>query len=395
VPSRTSRPATKTSSKFITKKGTETVYVYGHGHVYAHVDVDVSVIVDVTVTVIDLLALLTSTPSNANFPHVKILALDTSCDESCAAIIDTEGPRLLADVVHSHVAAMKQHGGIVPEIASREHLKALPLAVNQALEKAGMKANELDWISVTNKPGLIGALLVGVSYAKALAYALKKPFSAVDHIEGHLFSPLLAELEGKPAPAFPWIALVVSGGHTELFHVLSTFQYKRIGGTRDDAAGEAFDKIGKLLGLPYPAGPLIDKLARGADTKKYKFPRAILEEFDFSFSGLKTAVNLQVKALGAIDDSMRPDLAASAQEAILEPLVRKIAEAQNRLGVKQVVVSGGVACNSRLRELLPGAYFPSPRHCSDNAAMIGLITRLRLASEHLIADPWTTTAFPN
>lgn len=326
---------------------------------------------------------------------MKILAIDTSCDESCAAILDTEEPRLLADIVHSHVGAMKQHGGIVPEIASREHLKALPLAVNQALEKAGLTADQLDWIAVTNKPGLIGALLVGVSYAKALAYALKKPFSAVDHIEGHLFSPLLAELEGKTAPPFPWIALVVSGGHTELFHVFSTFQYKRIGGTRDDAAGEAFDKIGKLLGLPYPAGPLIDRLAKSGDRKKYKFPRAILEEYDLSFSGLKTAVNLQVKALGAIDDTLRPDLAASAQEAILEPLVKKIEQAQAMLGVKNVVVAGGVACNSRLRELLPGAYFPSPRHCSDNAAMIGLITHLRLKSGHLIADPWTTTATPN
>jgi len=179
--------------------------------------------------------------------------------------------------------------------------------------------------------------------------------------------------------------------------VRSTVDFNRLGGTRDDAAGEAFDKIGKVLGLPYPAGPVIDRLAREAQdpTVKtaYKFPRARLDAFDFSFSGLKTAVSLQAKALAPIDDKTRLQLAASAQEAILDPLVEKIEEAQARLGVKQAVVTGGVACNSRLRELLPNAYFPSPRHCSDNAAMVALIAHLRYRSGHLVGDPWTATAF--
>lgn len=319
--------------------------------------------------------------------------MDTSCDESCAAIVDSAGSRLLADVVYSHVASMQKHGGIVPEIASREHLKALPLAVEEALKKASLRYQDLDWIAVTNRPGLIGALLVGVSFAKGLAYQLRKPFSLVDHIEAHLFSPLLADLEGGTSPAFPWIALVVSGGHTELFHVRSAVDFSHLGGTRDDAAGEAFDKIGKLLGLEYPAGPKIDKLVKeaGLDRKKLpiRFPRARLEGFDFSYSGLKTAVALEVKKSNGVDKAA---YATAAQEAILDPLLEKISLAQAQLGVQQVVVTGGVACNSRLRDMLPNAYFPPSRHCSDNAAMIGLIAHLRNKSGHLIADSWTATA---
>ncbi len=326
---------------------------------------------------------------------LKILAIDTSCDESCAAIVDTTTSRLLADVVHSHVDKMGRFGGIVPEIASREHLKALPLAVSEALEKAGLTLEQLDWIAVTNRPGLIGALLVGVSYAKALAYALNKPFSVFNHIEAHLFSPLLAKFEGGNPPAFPWIALVVSGGHTELFHVAGEAEYKWLGGTLDDAAGEAFDKVGKLLGLPYPAGPVLDKQVRAQatddDRKRYAFPRAKLDsEFDFSFSGLKTAVNLQVnKAPG---EESKLSIAASAQEAIVDALVQKTRAAAEKLRVSQIVVTGGVACNSRLREKLKEGYFPKPKHCSDNAAMIALLAAIYERNGKLKPDGWEATA---
>ena len=185
---------------------------------------------------------------------MKILAIDTSCDESCAAIVDTARWKLLGEVIHSHVDAMGKYGGIVPEIASREHLRGLPMAMHQVLHQADLSLEQIDWFAVTNRPGLVGALLVGVSFTKALAFARNKPLSVMNHIEAHLYSPLLATLEGQAAPPFPWIALVVSGGHTELFFVEDLQQWRWLGGTLDDAAGEAFDKVGKLLGLKYPAG---------------------------------------------------------------------------------------------------------------------------------------------
>lgn len=324
---------------------------------------------------------------------MKILAVDTSCDESCAAIVDSHGPRLLADVVHSHVSSMSRWGGIVPEIASREHLKALPLAVAEALDRAKLKVSDLDWIAVTNRPGLIGALLVGVSFGKALAFASRKPFSVVDHVEAHLYSPMLARLEGENAPPFPWIALVVSGGHTELVRVDGPLEHRWLGTTLDDAAGEAFDKIGKCLGMPYPAGPELDRLVKTSaspeDRSRYAFPRARLDGYDFSFSGLKTSVGLQAKKTGESD---RLAIAASAQEAIVDALVDKVRLAQRQEGVEQVVVTGGVACNSRLREKLPGAYFPAPRHCSDNAAMIAMYALLQHETGKLAASPWSETA---
>lgn len=318
---------------------------------------------------------------------MKVLGLDTSCDESCAAIYDSEAKRLLADIVHSHVVKMGNYGGIVPEIASREHLKALPLAVNQALRESKLTLDDIDCIAVTNRPGLIGALLVGVTYAKALALAANRPFHVINHIEAHLLSPMLA----GQAPAFPWIALVVSGGHTELFHVESPTQFRWLGGTLDDAAGEAFDKVGKLLGMPYPAGPQIDKQTADVSDelrKRYKFPRAKLDGFNFSFSGLKTAVSLQVKRLGEKRDSEKLAVAASAQEAILDSLVDKTTKAAEALGVSQIVVTGGVACNSRLRKRMPTAYFPSPKHCSDNAAMVALAMALQRPKP----AAWNTTA---
>jgi len=327
---------------------------------------------------------------------MKILAVDTSCDESCAAIIDTASWKLLADVVHTHIDKMSVFGGVVPEIASREHLKALPLAVSQALAQAGLKESDLDWLAVTQRPGLIGALLVGVSFVKALAFASGKPWAVMNHIEGHLFSPWLASLEGKTPPPFPWVALVVSGGHSEIFLVKNFLDYQRLGGTLDDAAGEAFDKVGKLLGLPYPAGPALDRWvkekATEADRRQYRFPRAAVEGVDLSFSGLKTAVSLQIKKEEPLSDEKRLAIAASAQEAILDALAQKARRAKKETGAQSIVVTGGVACNSRIRELLPEAYFPERRHCTDNAAMIALLAGIYLREKKLVAAPWEASA---
>lgn len=326
---------------------------------------------------------------------MKILALETSCDDSCAAIVDTTANRLLADVVYSHTLAMRRFGGIVPEVASREHLKALPVAVREALDVAKLDVTELDHIVATNRPGLIGSLLVGVSFGKSLAFASGKPFTALHHIEGHIFSPFLARFEGLDVPPFPWIALVVSGGHTELYRVDALSEVTWLGGTLDDAAGEAFDKTGKLLGLEYPAGPLIDKWVRDEATDalraRFSFPRAKTEGFHFSFSGLKTAVALEVRKGNAED---RLAIAASAQEAILDALVDKLKAAATKEGVAQIVVTGGVACNSRLRAKLPDAYFPKPRHCSDNAAMMAIVAALRAEAGLLPPSPWSVTALP-
>ncbi len=330
---------------------------------------------------------------------MKILAVDTSCDESCAAIIDTTQWKLLADVVHSHVDSMKHFGGVVPEIASREHLKGLPLATHEALETAKLIPSSIDHYIVTNRPGLIGALLVGLSFTKSLAFSVSKPFSTLNHIEAHLFSPLLTTLDGNEAPPFPWIACVVSGGHTEIFHVESFFKYTWLGGTLDDAAGEAFDKVGKLLKLPYPAGPKIDQWVRESATAehrtRYKFPRAKTKVHTLSFSGLKTAVALEVKKSDLSNSNQVLALAASAQEAILDALVEKLLQTQKLLGVTTLVLTGGVACNSRLREKLPHAHFPIPKHCTDNAAMVALLAGYYAKHDRLIAEPWNTTAYPS
>ncbi len=327
---------------------------------------------------------------------MKILAVDTSCDESCAAILNTTTWKLESDVIHSHVGAMKRYGGVVPEIASREHLKALPLAVSEALERASLRLNDIDWVAVTNRPGLIGALLVGVSFTKALAYALGRPFSVLNHIEAHLFSPLLALTAGTEPPPFPWIALVVSGGHTELFFVKDKLDYRWLGGTLDDAAGEAFDKIGKLLGMNYPAGPAIDRIVRErgmeADRTAFRFPRSKTPENQFSFSGLKTAVSLQIQKMALEKEEEKFAILASAQEAILDPLVEKARLAQKSLGANQIVVTGGVACNSRLRAKMPEAYYPPPRHCSDNAAMVALLAALYHQAGKLEMAPLDTSA---
>lgn len=325
-----------------------------------------------------------------------ILAVDTSCDDSCVSIVDAKRWVLLSETVVSHTAPMKKFGGIVPEIASREHLKALPLAVESSLEKANLKLSDIDWFAVTHRPGLIGALLVGVSYIKALSFSLGKPFSAFNHIEGHLFSPLLCTFENEKAPAFPWIALVVSGGHTELFHVKGVMDFEWLGGTLDDAAGEAFDKVGKLLGLSYPAGPLIDKEVRekaSPEDRTLPFPRAKVEGARFSFSGLKTAVALKAQRTDLTQSGEKLRILASAQEAIIDTLIEKVRWAASQYPNSQIVVTGGVACNSRLREKLSEAYFPKKHHCTDNASMIALLAGLYYQKQKLNPAPLTTTAY--
>lgn len=332
-----------------------------------------------------------------------VLAIESSCDESCAAVLDTETWTLLSDVVHSHIPAMKQYGGIVPEIASRAHLTALPQVVGHALEAAGKNLRQIDHIAVSNRPGLIGALLVGLNYAKGLAWSLGVPFSVHDHIEAHLYSPFLAEVTGNSGPPpFPWVAAVVSGGHTELFYVPSFGAHRWLGGTLDDAAGEAFDKIGKILGLGYPAGPVIDRLVREhrealRGQPSVVFPVARVADYHFSFSGLKSAVALAVESHRrdtADNESPPVSLLAAAQEAILTPIVQQIRKGLTAFPGANPVLTGGVACNSRLRELLPEAHFPIPRHCSDNAAMVAVLAGLKNREHALVASPWSEGASP-
>lgn len=324
---------------------------------------------------------------------MKALAIDTSCDDSSVAIINFESKEILADIVFSHTRAMRPYGGVVPEIASREHLRSLPRAVESALEHARLKPKDLDWICATHRPGLIGALLVGVSYAKALAYGLGKPLSVINHIEGHLFSPFLDS--NRKIPELPWIALVVSGGHTEMFRVGADYSIQELGATLDDAAGEAFDKIGKLLGLEYPAGAQIDRWVRqdASDPDRCRFPLrpAQTPDYSFSFSGLKTAVRT-LMAAESFTESDKLALAASAQEAILQSLIVKIDRAKEGFPGHRVVITGGVACNSRLRRLLPDAYFPAPKHCTDNAAMIAMVAALQWHAGRLAIADWNVSA---
>ena len=300
------------------------------------------------------------------------LGIESSCDETAAAVLRGER-ELLSNVVYSQIKLHRPYGGVVPEVASRDHLQKLPGVIEQSLQQAQVTLRQIELIGVTYGPGLMGCLLVGLSYAKALAYGLKKPFSGVNHLEGHLFAHYLEHPEAPP----PFIALLVSGGHTMLIYVKAYGDYQLLGQTRDDAAGEAFDKVGKLLGLPYPAGAEIDKLAREGNAQAIAFPRPMLASgnYQFSFSGLKTALVLHLRAHS---QESQADVAASFQEALIDVLVKKTLRAAQDKGSKQIVVVGGVAANSRLRRRLLQAgqqlelavSFPSPALCGDNAAMI-------------------------
>ncbi len=303
-----------------------------------------------------------------------LLALETSCDETGVALFSEEG-FLIKHFLYSQVAIHSPFGGIVPEIASRKQLEVLPSLVRKLLRETYTSLDKIKAIAVTFGPGLIGSLLVGVSFAKALSWSLKVPLIKVDHLEAHLRSIFLEkEVE------FPYIGLLVSGGHTALFLVTSWEEYYLLGHTRDDAAGEAFDKIAKLLGLGYPGGPFISFWAKKGNRKAIFFPRPMLEDpnYDFSFSGLKTAVVNFVKNNSSFK---LEDICASFEEAIVEVLVEKSLKASKELKIPRIVVSGGVASNFRLREFFfqrakeegIEVFFPSPEFCTDNAAMVGIV----------------------
>lgn len=306
-----------------------------------------------------------------------LLAIETSCDETAVAIV-RDGRQVLSNLIVSQIATHARFGGVVPELASRQHLQAICPLVDAALDEAGISLTQLEGIAVTRGPGLIGALLVGVSYAKALSYALQIPLVGVHHIEGHILAKQLEE-----EIEYPYLALAVSGGHTHLFRVERIGCYTLLGRTIDDASGEAFDKVAKMLGLPYPGGPVIDRLATQGDASRVRFPRPMLKKdnFDFSFSGMKTSVLTYIESLnGNIDEQCIADIAASFQEAVIDVLLQKTFRAAREQGLSRVVVAGGVACNSGLRREFKSAggresvdvYFPSPLLCSDNAAMLAV-----------------------
>jgi N6-L-threonylcarbamoyladenine synthase len=307
-----------------------------------------------------------------------VLGIESSCDETAAAVLG-DGTRLLSDVVNSQVNVHGRYGGVVPELASRKHLENIYPVIEEALDQAGIGLGEVDGLAVTQGPGLVGSLLVGLSFAKAISLVRKIPCVGVDHMAGHLLSVFLGERQ----PEFPYVALVASGGHSSIFRVDDPLSFRLLGRTQDDAAGEAFDKVGKLLSLDYPGGPAISRLAVGANRSAINFPRAWLEpgSFDFSFSGLKTAVATHVqrhRQQGGVVDS--GDLCASFQEAVVEVLVEKTLRAATACGLDRVVITGGVAANPRLREYMAergrqekfDVFLPPVRFCTDNAAMIAL-----------------------
>jgi N6-L-threonylcarbamoyladenine synthase len=309
---------------------------------------------------------------------VFVLGIESSCDETAAAVLQ-DGRRLLASAVDSQVETHAVYGGVVPELASRQHVLNIYPVVNAALAQAGLNLDQIDLLAVTEGPGLVGCLLVGHAFARAISMSRGIPLVGVDHLAGHLLSIFL----GDEQPEFPYVAMLASGGHTSLFRLDSPTRFQLLGRTRDDAAGEAFDKVAKLLGLGYPGGPEISRLAAGGDPTSFSFPRAWLEKdsLDFSFSGLKTAVALQVKHLEPEELSSRlADLCAAFQEAVAEVIITKTILAAQLTGCRRVVLAGGVAANPRLRELLREAgrkhelqvYLTPRQFCTDNAAMIAL-----------------------
>ena len=306
-----------------------------------------------------------------------LLAIETSCDETAAAVV-RDGRDILSSVISSQIAIHAAYGGVVPEIASRKHLESLAPVVNQALRDAGVGMEALEGVAVTRGPGLSGALLVGFSAAKAIAAARKIPFVGVHHIEGHLFATFLEQ-----EVPFPFLALVVSGGHTHLYHVEGFGNNTTLGRTIDDAAGEAYDKSAKIMGMSYPGGALIDRMARNGNPDTIRFPRPLLHDgtLNFSFSGLKTAVLQQVaKSPVAIPSQAADDLCASFQEAVCHVLAAKTEAAIRQTGVTRLVVAGGVACNSGLRSRMASLCtrlgvelsIPPPSLCGDNAAMLAV-----------------------
>ncbi len=356
-----------------------------------------------------------------------VLGIDTSCDDTSASVVE-DGINIISNVVSNQTEIHKKYGGIVPELASRRHVEMIWPVVDETLKTAGITFENLSCVAVCNGPGLIGSLLVGCSFAKSLCYSKRIPLVAVNHLEGHIFSSFLEE----PRPAFPFIALIVSGGHTSLYRVDDFGKYKELGRTRDDAAGEAYDKVSKLLGLGYPGGPIIDKLARRGNPVAIAFPRAYLpESLDFSFSGLKTAVlnyfksasnsgqsaisgrnlnpaeNLPSPALekgsngGVCNSAFMNNIAAAFQVAVVDVLVRKTEWAVEKEQIKRVVLSGGVAANSELRERMKEMgdereveiYMPSLSLCTDNAAMIAAAGHRHFEAGHIAGPALNPVAY--
>ena len=327
------------------------------------------------------------------------LAIESSCDETAAAVM-LEGREVLSNIISSQIEIHKQYGGVVPEIASRHHLENVNTVVDQALEEAGATIDDMDMIGVTYGPGLVGALLIGLATAKAYALAADKPLIGVHHIQGHISANYIEHRELEP----PFMSLIISGGHTNIVEVTGYNQCRVLGGTRDDAAGEAYDKVARVLGLGYPGGPLIDRLAKQGDPHAVEFKRVFLEKgsLDFSFSGIKTGVlnyiNSEKQAGREINQA---DVAAGFQAAVLDVIVAKTVKAAKDMDKDKIVLAGGVASNSRLREMMSEEcekngiklYYPSPVLCTDNAAMIGCAAYYKyIAGER---DELTLDAIPN
>ncbi len=321
-----------------------------------------------------------------------ILGIESSCDETAAAVV-RDGTEILSSIISSQIELHKPFGGVVPDLAAQDHLQKIESVVDEAIVKAKVSLKDIDAIAVTQGPGLVGSLLVGVCYAKALAWGLGIPFVGVNHIEGHVYSVVF----DNPPIEYPALALIVSGGHTNLFFIPEPGKYKVVSRTRDDAAGEAFDKVGKMLGLEYPGGPVIDRLSREGDPDKIKFPIAKISDGrpDFSFSGLKTAVKRHLReneiepvAIGELPSQTIKDISASFQFTVVKSLMKNVEKLALELNPKTLIVAGGVACNSALREsseqlaskLALPIYFPSKHLSTDNAAMIAAAGHFHLAN---------------
>tara|TARA_B100000965_G_scaffold53069_1_gene39620 strand:+ start:66 stop:1076 length:1011 start_codon:yes stop_codon:yes gene_type:complete len=335
---------------------------------------------------------------------MKILGIETSCDETGVAIFDTDSNSIISEQLYSQASKHAEYGGVVPELASRDHLKKLIPLINLTINESGYSLEEIDGIAYTAGPGLRGPLLIGASTAKAMALSLNKPSIGVHHMEAHLLINLLE----NPAPSFPFLTLLISGGHCLLINAKSLGDYEIIGQTLDDAVGEAFDKVAKILNLGYPGGPKIEALSRQGNPLSFNFPRPMTNKnnFDFSFSGLKTAVYYEYKKINQISESQKADIAASFQKAVAETLLFKTKKALEETGLKELVIGGGVASNKYIREKLvtglddKNIFFPPIERCTDNGAMIAYAGSFYLkdAAEDLnlkIKPRWPLSEFNN
>jgi len=342
------------------------------------------------------------TDSKKNYPSARILAIETSCDETAAAVLEN-GRSLLSSVVASQIDLHRQYGGVFPEVASRQHVLTIYDVVEQALQQAYLNLDNIDAIAVTRGPGLAGSLVVGMNMAKGISLAKGLPVIGVNHLEGHIYSAWLHPYDvvnPPPLPDFPLVALLVSGGHTELVYMEGHLNYKPLGGTLDDAAGEAFDKVARLLGLPYPGGPAIQQAALNGNRNAFSFPRASLDgSLNFSFSGLKTAVLRIVRNLEKTRLIVPvADIAASFQQAVVDVLFQKTIQAARQYKVKNIIVAGGVSANQLLRDTFMAQsnfkiFIPPIKYCTDNAAMIAAAGYFRFVNQMI--DPLDIDVLPN